>query len=58
MGVVFLRWSLTLLALAGLAVAGVTELVLGWPFVALVAFGVGLVLPFGYYAARRDRRPC
>lgn len=42
--------------IAGLAVAGVTELVLGWPFVALVAFGVGLVLPFGYYAARRDCR--
>ena len=42
--------------LAGRVVGAVTELVLGWPLVALVGFGIGLGLPFGYYARRRDRR--
>src|SRR5439155_15086063 len=32
------------------------QLTLGWPLVALVGFGLGLGLPFGYYARRRDRR--
>lgn len=43
-------------SLAGLLCAFVAQLVLDWPLVALVAFGLGLALPFGYYARRRDQR--
>lgn len=42
--------------LAGLVVAVVAQIFLGWPVVSLVGFGLGLALPFGYYAHRRDRR--
>jgi tight adherence protein B len=41
---------------AGLVCAVLAQLTLGWPIVAVVAFGLGLALPFSYFARRRDRR--
>jgi tight adherence protein B len=42
--------------LAGLVVAASSQAILGWPLVSGVGFGFGLILPFSYYARRRDRR--
>jgi tight adherence protein B len=40
----------------GLVGAAAAQLTLGWPLVALAGFLLGLALPFGYYARRRDER--
>lgn len=41
---------------AGLALAVATEIILAWPLVSVLAFGLGLGAPFAYYVNRRDRR--
>jgi tight adherence protein B len=41
---------------AGLVVGLSTQVVLGWPLVALVAAGLGALAPFAYYVRRHDLR--
>ena len=41
---------------SGLALAIVVEVLLTWPLVSVLAFGLGLSAPFAYYVHRKDRR--
>jgi tight adherence protein B len=41
---------------SGLALALLAELLLSWPLVSVLAFGLGLGAPFAYYVHRQERR--